>query len=182
MITLADAKLQLNIPMSDTTYDAEIQGYVDGVTAIIERHTGLVMDVTSIAERHRLRLARSFMLNKTPVVELTSVERVDGSATWNVDDLDVDPVTGVVDVMSGPCITGRVEVTYDAGFDVIPSDYKLAAKIIVQSLYGTQRGTAGVPTGGMGDTLDAPGEAGRARYAIPDAALALLGASPPVVY
>jgi hypothetical protein len=116
------------------------------------------------------------LLRNVPVLSLTSVVSADGATTWNVADLQPDVETGCITVVSGPALTGSVDVTYQVGMVVVPDDYRLAAKIIIQHLWETQRGTMGVQLGGDNE----PYMAGRG-FAIPRRALELLDTQLPGV-
>lgn len=186
MITLDAAKEQVNIPASDATHDTELQAYVDAVTAVVERQTGEVVTPQSFTERHDVAYRRadrydvyrphvSLVLQRHPVISLTSVARVDGTQTWNVADLDVDP-SGLVRVQAGAQLYGLILVTYQAGYSSVPPAWALAARFIVQHLWKTQRGSSGPRMGGAdADTI----EAGMAT--VPRDVWMLLGDQPPVV-
>lgn len=182
MATLDDAKLQLNIPASDTTHDVELSTYVEAANLAVERHTGLTVAPRTISgERHHRRTC-ALWLNHKPVQSVTSVARVDGSLTWDVADLDVDGEAGLVRVVAGPAFSGLFEVTYEAGYAVEPDHLNLASRIIVQHMWQTQRGAMGSRrvTPAMNDSMQNLSNFGRG-YAIPNAALELLGEPIPVV-
>jgi hypothetical protein len=111
-----------------------------------------------------------------PVLSLTSVVAADGSMTWDPANMLVDGETGLLTVTSGESLAGAVDFTYQAGELVVREDYRLAALIIVQHLWETQRGTMGVQLGGDGETY----VAGRG-FAIPRRAIELLGTPLPGV-
>lgn len=183
MITLADAKLQLNIDSSNTDHDVELQSFVDAAILAVERYTGLVGATKTISgERHQTPHTSRLWLDRKPVQSLTSVARVDGSLTWTVADLDVDAGTGLIRVVDGPLFSGLIEVTYDAGHTTVPDNLNLATRIVVQHLWSTQRGA--MSGGGVRESMDTSMNnligAGRG-YAIPNAALELLGEPIPVV-
>lgn len=183
MITLADAKLQLNIDTLDTSHDVELEAYVAAAIAAVERHTNTVGDVRTVAdERHQARGTAKLWLYRKPVQSVTTLARVDGTLTWDVADLDVDVNSGLLRVVSGPLFSGLVSVTYEAGHDPVPANYNLAARIIVQHLWSTQRGAMGNRrvTTVMDDSMANLSNFGRG-YAIPNAALELLGEPIPVI-
>lgn len=184
MLTLAEAKLQLNIPVSNTSHDVELQAFVDAAILAVEKYTGLTGDVRTVTgERRQTCPTSKLWLYRKPVQSVTSVERVDGSVTWDVADIDVDSDNGLIRVVSGPLFSGLLQITYEAGFVDVPHNLNLAGRIIVQHLWSTQRGAMGR---GIRDreALDTSMSnligAGRG-YAIPNAALELLGEPIPVV-
>lgn len=183
MITLAEAKLQLNIPASDTTHDVELLAYVGAAIRAVEKHTGQAGDVRTVAgERHQTCGSSKLWLYHKPVQSVTMLARVDGSLTWDPADLDIDVNSGLLRVVSGPLFRGLVSVTYEAGHVPVPENYNLAARIIVQHLWQTQRGAMGNRrvTTVMNDSMENLVNFGRG-YAIPNAALELLGEPIPVV-
>lgn len=176
MITLDEAKDQVNIPDTDPSHDVELQAYIDAVTAVVERQTGDVVTPQAVAERHSVCRVSSLVLNRRPVISLTTVARVDGSQTWTVGDLDVDTPISLVRVVNGPPLDGLLTVTYQAGYTSIPPNWTLAARFIVQHLWKSQRGSSGPRMGGV--DMDAI-EIGMST--VPRDVWMLLGSQPPVV-
>lgn len=180
MISMADAKNQLNI--TGTSSDDELRVYLESATDVVERVRGEAMVRRTFIEEHEVMYAGGRMaLSWTPVVSLTSVVMIDGWVTWDVSRLHVNPITGVVSTtfQSGLFqLFGRLAVTYVAGYQVIPASFQLAASIIVNHLWQTQRGNRGSPRvgGGLSDpTTMVPGFA----FAVPNRALELLGTGMP---
>jgi uncharacterized phiE125 gp8 family phage protein len=179
MISLADAKSQLNI--TDTASDDELRVYLGAATDVVERVRGEAMVRRTFTEEHEVTYAGGRMaLSWTPVVSLTSVVMIDGWVTWDVSRLHLNQTTGVVSTtfQSGLFqLFGRIAVTYVAGYAVIPDSFQLAASMIVNHLWQTQRGNRGAPRvgGGISDTTMVPGFA----FAVPNRALELLGTGMP---
>lgn len=191
IISLADVKQQLNITAS--TFDDELRAYIEGATAAIERHRNeCVLRRTIVEEKYLTDYAyglgqfhgqpaawgvpaRKVALDKRPAIALVSVARVDGTLSWDISGLHLNP-NGVIDVMTGNPLWGHLAITYTAGYLSIPADFTLAARIIVQHLWQTQRGNTGWPKpGGMDDSLATAGLG----FAIPNRALELLGTGRP---
>lgn len=151
LLTLAEAKLQLNIPADNTADDAELQGYVDAIAGVVERHTGRVVEQRQIVETLRPRRG-VLMLSSVPVISLDAVASLDGADTWDPAAFDVDPDTGEVLALSGSCPRGRVRVTYTAGYAEadVPGRYKQGALVILQHVWETQRGQGSVGAGVIG--------------------------------
>ncbi|GAA1065206.1 phage gp6-like head-tail connector protein [Streptomyces asiaticus] len=175
LVSLSQVKAQLNIPASDTSNDVELQSYVDAATFPVEEACGRVIDQRAVTDELVVR-GSCFLLRSTPVVSLTSVAAVDGSQTWDVNALHLDNKTGEVTALSGPAVQGRIQVNYVAGVSTVPPNVQLAALIIIQHLWETQRGTMGVQLGGDNETY----VAGRG-FAVPRRALELLGGQLPGV-
>ncbi|MGH3504017.1 MAG: head-tail connector protein [Nocardioidaceae bacterium] len=168
MLTLEDAKAQLNIASSDDSQDDEIQGYVDAVTSVVERQTGEVVEPRAVVEDHYARHQDTIVLQSLPVIELQSVASVDGSRAWDVDSLHVTR-SGVL-ISEGAVFDGRLAVTVQAGYTTVPPNYRLAALIILQHLWRVQRGPS---TSAFGEGPSYPD--GMVGFAVPRRASELLG-------
>lgn len=168
IVSLADIKQQLN--MTSTADDEELRAYLEAATGVIETFLGRAVVRRSFTEEHSA--TGEIMLNWTPVVSITSVASVDGVTTWSPSDLHVSTSGVVTAKASGTALQGDVVVTYVAGAAVVPGNWTLAARMIVQHLWETQRGAKGSAHAGG---LDTPG-AGFTRYgfAIPNRAKELL--------
>lgn len=170
IVSLADAKAQLNIPAPSTSTDDELRGYITAASGAVEMQLGRTVARTPFTDRVSARPAtRQVLLEHVPVLALTSVQSVGGAQTWSVGDLDADPDSGLVTVMSGPPLCGWLEFAYDGGLAVVPERYRLACLIIVQHLWELQRGAMGVQMGGD-DEQWSPGKG----FAIPRRAQELL--------
>lgn len=178
IVSLADARAQLNMGATETSDDDELRLFIGASTRAVERALGRVVVRRSFTDRFTVSgSATELLLRNVPVLSLTSVVSVDGGTTWSIGSLPVDTETGLITVASGPALTGSLDVTYQAGEVVIPENYRLASLIILQHLWETQRGTMGVQLGG-GDVDMAL--AGRG-FAIPRRALELLDTQLPGV-
>lgn len=172
VVSLADAKAQLNIDASETDYDEEIQGFLRSVTAICERHVGALGRATYV-EKHRG--GYMLALNRAPVLSVASVVAVEtGGVDQTVADLDVDGPTGILQRKDGEKMCGPLRVTYTAGRSDIPPNVRQAALILLQFMWETQRGQAGVRLGG-GDAAYDP----RLGFSVPRRVIELLGDQPP---
>jgi hypothetical protein len=137
LCSLADVKAQLNI--TDTTFDTELQAYIDGVTIAIERITGPI-EQRSVTERHWDGPALA--LRRRPVISLTSITAVATAGTVvNTTDVTTDLATGIVVNKDLTNFTGGPwDVVYLAGYAVVPPNVNLAARITIQHMWETQRG------------------------------------------
>lgn len=173
LLTLADAKAQLNI--TGDTEDAELQAYVDGVTPVIENYVGPV-EPREVVEIHDGGVRLVLVLRQTPVLSLTSVAAVlTGSTAPAVDALVlVDPDSGEVRRRDGGYLRGLLQVTYQAGRPSVPPTINLAARILVQHLWRTQRPTRGGGLAGGGDDYSVSEPIPGFGYAVPNRVLELL--------
>jgi hypothetical protein len=137
VVLLADAKAYLNITV--TTYDTELQGFIDAAEAAIAVRCG---SLTSVPVTEQTNSAcRVLMLSSLPVVSITSITSLAG-AVASLSDLVVDKRAGVVTGLARDTYT----VVYQAGRASVPEDLKMAVKELVRHLWTTQRG-AGVRPG-----------------------------------
>lgn len=182
IVSLADAKAHLNLPASSTTNDEELRGWIEACTEVVEELAGEVVVRRTVVEARTFdHVTARFALHAVPVISLTSITDLNGSATWTAGGFHVDPGTGVVSMLtSGSPLHGLVQLTYVAGYQIIPATYTRAALMVLRHLWSTQRAALGgsarsTRLGGMeGD--DSMMIAG---YSVPRAAVELIG--PPVV-
>lgn len=172
IVTLAAGKKQLNIDEADTDDDLELQLYINALAAPIERELGRIVEQRTIVDEYDFPAGTtSFLLRAVPAVSLTSIAAVDGSTTWSVDptSMHLSGASGRVTVLSGPPLAGLVTVTHVAGPASVAANVQLAALIVLQHLWETQRGRAGLVPGGGGEYMVPAG------YALPNRACELLG-------
>jgi hypothetical protein len=175
LVTLNDAKKQLNAIEVGDVDDAEAQRYVDAVTKPMEDAAGRILDPRSFTEVVSLMNATTVMLKRVPVTAVTAVGTIDGGTSWDPANLFVDPDSGMVSVQSGPPLSGLVAFTYSAGVSPVDPNVELAALITIQHLWETKRGAMGVTLGGEGETFVPRG------FAIPRRATELIGTPLPGV-
>lgn len=184
LCTLAEVKLQLNI--TGTTDDTELQSYIDAVTGPAEAYVrGPIVQRTVTDEQHRPNGACEIILHNAPVVSISSLVEYAGASalTYTVVstpasagsftvilDKPLAAVTRVTAAGEYPFVGGIVYVTYSAGYASVPAEANLAARIIVQHLWETQRGAMSGPTFGGDDTSTPPGFS----FAVPNRARELL--------
>lgn len=171
IVSLADARAQLNLGATETADDDELRSFIGAATGAVERALGRAVVRRTVVERHEVcGTVSDLLLRQVPVLSLTSVVSADSSATWIVSNLRVDSDTGLVTVTAGDSFTGPLDVTYQVGYAIIPDDYLLAALIIIQHLWETQRGAMGTVPGGSEESTFMAGRG----FAIPRRALELL--------
>jgi hypothetical protein len=160
VVLLAEVKTHLNIPV--TTYDTELQTFIDSAEATLTNHVGPLAPTSATDRvapangRLRTRIA--------PVVSLTSVTSAEGQVL-TLTDLHLDQRAGAVttNIVGVGFISAYYDVVYSAGRSSCPEDLKMAVKELVRHLWFSQRGTGARP-GSQPDVL-------------PDAAFRLPGAS-----
>lgn len=140
IVSLADAKRELNLTTVDAARDEELRTYIEGATVIIESKVGPVVPRTFVERNHPS--SDVIQLRRPSPISLTSVEgQMTGGTTYTVGDLDLDPDTGVVRKLDGGRFTGGpFKVTYRAGRAVIPANIVQAAKDLIRINFRPQQG------------------------------------------
>lgn len=176
IMSIADAKTHLNKSKSSTVNDEELRLMIIGATAIVEREIGPVVRRTHV-ETHRG--GRAIALSRRQVLEVTAVEYVsDGSTAVDVADVRVDGESGVLWTVNGHLPDAPLRVTYVVGRPIVDDAIILAAGIIVDHLWKTQRGHSARP-GLFGQQVEQPTNeeqalAYYAGFALPNRAAELL--------
>ena len=173
LLSLNEAKAQLDIETN--THDAELQAYVDSLTAVIERHVGPVEDrtVSEVVNSRGLALA----LTQVPAVSLTSLTPLlTGGLAIGTDEVFVDGDSGVVRRLDGaPFSGGPWRAVYVAGRGSVHPTINLAARILLQHLWRTQYGASRALSGiGGGEDFAVTEAAPGWGYAVPNRVLQLL--------
>lgn len=176
VLTLPEAKQQLNVLAGDTSLDEELGAYIAAVDEVVERETRQAVSRRTVTERHDTARQDSLFLRLRPVVQVASITQADGTRTWDVGQVYLDADAGVLQAPRGQWFAGTVEVTYEAGYaaDDIPDNFKLAARILLQHLWETQRSRFGAARSSALEAVPGRG------YAVPNAVLELLGDPGPV--
>lgn len=183
LVSLAEFKAHLNL--DDTAEDEEIRYYLEAATGVVERHVGQVVARRSVTETHRLgwqsHPRRGLVLRQGPVMSLTTIS-TNGGTVLDPAGYVVDTVTGEVRSTAGGTtgLFGDVTVTYVAGYTATPPRMILAAQIIAEHLWQTQRvqSMGRGPGFGGSEVNVTPSGLG---YAIPNRAVELLGGRPPAI-
>jgi hypothetical protein len=157
ILPLQDAKDALNIPQTTTTNDAEIAAYVATIRSCFERYTGgPVVNKTITSERTEMMSGQTVIpVRQRPLVSVTSITSASGGVIDISGGLDLDANAGLIRRVLGLPFYGpffqwlpQVTVTYVAGWGVsVPAAFGVAARIILQHLWATQRGPALLPMG-----------------------------------
>lgn len=155
ILSLADAKQQLNILPSNTSDDDEIRMWLAAVTNTVEEYKHETIAQRTISEIYGfpntmygfgqfLGFGPNVRVLHTPVIALQSIVAENGTFTWTItNNIDVEASTGLITVVNGPPITGRVIITYTAGYQIIPYKYLLGARMLFQHMWETRRGPGG---------------------------------------
>jgi hypothetical protein len=146
IVSLEDAKARLNITTDSD--DLELMSFIEAIAAPVENYLHEVVSPRECTEDLELCGERKFWLTNRPVMSLTNAVSIEGR-TWDVSNLRVTS-GGQVRVVTGPRLHGVVTFTYQAGYDVVPPNYREGALVILQHVWETQRGPGGVRTGVIG--------------------------------
>jgi hypothetical protein len=173
LLTLVEAKAQLDI--SGTGDDAELQVYIDALTAPIERHVGPVEN-REVSETVDGR-GYTICVTQVPAVSVASLTPLlPGGVAFVTADLLLDRDAGVIRRVDGGSFAGGPwTALYTAGRGTIPPTINLAARILLQHLWRTQYGAArGLSGVGGGDDFSVTEAVPGWGYAIPNRVLQLL--------
>lgn len=172
IMSLATGRRHLKKAASDTGDDEEIREWIEACTRAVEQFVGPVV-VRSATDTVRFSSARSVALTLIPALDLTSVTQLRlGGPVYTVDDLRLDPDTGLLERVDGGLMYGPLLIAYRVGRLIVPANFRSAGKIILQHLWKTRQGP-GRPQRGVDDydvTEPLPGLG----FAVPNRAVQLL--------
>ncbi|MFI6819263.1 hypothetical protein ACIBG7_43230 [Nonomuraea sp. NPDC050328] len=172
LVTLEEARAQLNRAASASATDAEILRVIEAVTAPIERIAGAVLP-TPHTEVYAGG-GRAIVLAHAPVLTVTSVGLAVGGELA-ADGWRLDRTSGVLTRLAAgsPSIwePGQLTISYVAGLPSIPPHVRMAALITVQHLWELQRGSRDQRFTGSSDQAWTPAMG----FALPHRAMELLG-------
>lgn len=143
MITLADAKVRLNI--ASTAQDAVIQGVLDAAILIAEGYCRRRFLLRNETETFRYFRGRTLPLTRYPIVSVTALLD-DGQAStgW-------EPIRGIGVIEFSQFVNARtITVSYTGGYDAatFPMDLALAIWSIFDVLWAQTPG-GGIAAGGV---------------------------------
>lgn len=166
LLELDDAKEQLDLLSGED--DDELLVFINGLTAVIERHTGPVevREVVEMIEGHGI----SMCLTHIPALTLTSVAPTMGGDALDVADLVLDARKGVVYRKGGSFAGTLWTVTYMAGRMIVPPTITLAARLLLAHMWRTKNGSGRGPA----DDFSVSDPDPSLGYAVPTRVLQLL--------
>ena len=178
IVSLADAKAHLNIPVSRTTDDEELRSAIEATTVVVERYAGAVLRASHTQTFDGGREA--VVLAHTPVMAVASV--TESGAAVQASGYGLDGDSGVLVRLGGGFRScwragaANVTVAYTAGRLVIPANISRAALIILKHMWETQRASGGGRPG-LSEEVAGPATymANPSAYTVPYRALELLG-------
>jgi uncharacterized phiE125 gp8 family phage protein len=135
LVNLAETKVWLDIPSSDTAQDALVEGLINSATAQIEKYCARAFKRLQRTELYDGRSSDLLLLTHYPAEKPLSIKvfgnELDQDSFGLQDEMTVKLVSGNV----FPSGSLNVEVTYFAGYASIPDDLQTACKFLVQWLY-----------------------------------------------
>lgn len=150
LISVAAAKKQVGIAAASTAHDDELRDFIAGITAAIEGPDGLGMivvrrsftEVRDVGTDPVDRIAVAHV----PVVALTALADVNDSVTYDIDDWVPGPTGATLRMLRGGTpMRGLVQLTYTAGLATPPDNVGMAARVMLQEVWRTQRADSGGP-------------------------------------
>lgn len=145
VVTVDEAKVHLNIG-AVTTFNAELQTFLDGVEGALGMEVG---PLGAVAKTERVRGCRRVLqLNYPPVILLTTVTATDGTV---VSTSLLTPTSHArVEYLQGGWFPARFyDVVYQAGRSSLPSDLRLAVLELLRWVWDPQRGGGAARFGSM---------------------------------
>ena len=159
IVTVADVKNFLRIPLTDTTYDSELSNLTYVATDMIEAWCNRPIAVKTMpTEFHDGWQGDTIMLKYTPVVTVTSLTEVWSTGGAHVLPQVTDPTTQLYDGYQLESATGRVVrvfdsvwpkpffpgsrnivVVYSAGFSIMPPSLWHAARVLAAHYFQSQQ-------------------------------------------
>lgn len=141
IISLAEAKAELNKAPGVTLDDEELRSKVLAASQWVEERVGPVVRRTITAERVNPQGGRLWL--QGPVISLTSITAVTGypGGPYDVSQVDLDAERGVVNPRyAGMPFSWPVLVTYVAGRTSVHEDIRDATKTYLRALWASQTG------------------------------------------
>jgi hypothetical protein len=159
VVSLEEVKRHLNIPLTNTGSDTELEMKIAAATEKIELRCGPVVPRTVVNERHdgggrAVWLVEAPGAGGTPFITVTAVTSLSSLFPISVGDLDVDP-SGRITYFPGLSLrfpSGEYLWSYTTGRTVVPAGLREAALNFVKGSWETQRGMTGLPWKGAVDT------------------------------
>jgi uncharacterized phiE125 gp8 family phage protein len=149
VVTLTEVKTHLNYPdPTDTTDDAELQGFIDAAVEIAESYVGPLTPTAVTDTFYDTSSSGWLMLRRYPVVsvETVTVTPDGGSSTgYTGSSLTADLDVGRVRIVNG-YMSGTVTVDYTAGRSAVPKAVRLGVLDLIAHWW--QRGQEGSAPGG----------------------------------
>lgn len=160
IISLADAKAHLNIPITSTTFDDELREFIESTTVTVEQYVGPITRRTYV--RQVCSDGYAVILPHTQILSITSIVLIaDGTSPITLSDLSINAEAGIVAYKNGsPFPWGEMTWTYVVGRSYVQPNWTLAAKMILEHNWRSQLGNLpsiqGDDTGVTGSRLVPP--------------------------
>lgn len=143
LISLAEAKSHLNIPVADTSQDTRVEDFIDAASQHIETATQRIIYQKTHTHYFDGKNQSRILLREYPASKPTSVN-VDYCWTFGPDTeiastmFDQDNDIFVIHKNVFPLGNRNVKITYVAGYSPIPDDLKQACKMLVELFYSSR--------------------------------------------
>jgi hypothetical protein len=167
IVTLDEAKTQLNIDSNVTTFDVQLNDYIAAASQMIVNRIGPVAGSPTVSEWHDGGSTDILLYDEGPIQSVTSVTESMGSVVYTLSQVTLDsgsvttPFGYTVDLDLGllvrraagvavPFAAGEanIHVTFVAGYATTPPDITLKTLLLLQRMWETRRGAK--PAAGQG--------------------------------
>lgn len=141
LISLADAKLHLNIPSATTTDDTELTRLLAVVEDAAAAYFGAPVGTGSTVTESHHGGWTTLVLRQVPVLTVSTIT-VSGTALATTS-IAIDTSAGVVHSLAGAQGSDPVDTTvvYSTGYSSVPDDIVQGALELLRHLWTTQRGS-----------------------------------------
>lgn len=159
-IVLTDLKAFMGVSTDDTSKDAVLQIYIDGVNAEVHKILGRDILKTDYIEKYKGTDTTDLVLDHYPINTVTAVEFVENGQVYQSlgsDEYDIESEEGILTYDEGWALTGyssymsgninfprkHIRVSYNAGYTDVPSDIKLICLQCASDSYNLDNSQAG---------------------------------------
>lgn len=148
LLSVDDAKRQIKVPLTNTTFDDDIRATMALIPPIIEDLTGgPIITRTITNERQPVTgYYTTFILRYRPVVAVQSIVDVASGVSLTITDLDIDTNSNIIRrKLQLPFLSWGpfYNITYTAGWGTtVAPGFNKAAKLIFKALWTAERGAS----------------------------------------
>ena len=173
LVSLSDMKEYLGIAPGDTTYDDYLNGELSLFSNTVETYCNRKFEIDTYVERiyHRdFYNKKDHLLYHTPIISIASaIEKAKDETDTTVNTL-VNKRTGKLNILddseyftamfNNTGANGYMDITYDAGYSVVPLEVQEAIKSLIQARYNKKLSGVDLNFGANVQRISVPGVMG----------------------